>query len=29
MYPQMWEKSGISFAELVDQLIQLALERHQ
>jgi D-alanine-D-alanine ligase len=29
MYPQMWEKSGISFPELVDQLIQLALERHQ
>jgi D-alanine-D-alanine ligase len=28
MYPQMWEKSGVSFAELVDQLIQLALERH-
>lgn len=29
MYPQMWQKSGISFPELVDQLIQLALERHQ
>ena len=29
MYPQMWEKSGISFPELVDKLIQLALERHQ
>ncbi len=28
MYPQMWEKSGIPFPELVDQLIQLALERH-
>ena len=28
MYPQMWEKSGISFPELVDRLIQLALERH-
>ncbi|MGJ3253025.1 MAG: D-alanine--D-alanine ligase family protein [Elainellaceae cyanobacterium] len=28
MYPQLWEASGISFAELVDQLIQLALERH-
>lgn len=28
MYPQMWSKSGIPFAELVDQLIQLALERH-
>ena len=29
MYPQLWEKSGISFPELVDRLIQLALERHQ
>lgn len=27
MYPQLWEKSGISFSELVNQLIQLALER--
>lgn len=28
MYPQLWAASGISFAELVDRLIQLALERH-
>ncbi len=28
MYPQLWEASGISFSELVDRLIQLALERH-
>lgn len=28
MYPQLWAKSGISFAELVHRLIQLALERH-
>ena len=27
MYPQLWEKSGTSFSELVHQLIQLALER--
>ncbi|WP_009632423.1 D-alanine--D-alanine ligase family protein [Synechocystis sp. PCC 7509] len=27
MYPQLWEKSGVSFPELVDRLIQLALER--
>lgn len=27
MYPQLWAATGISFAELVDQLIQLALER--
>lgn len=29
MYPQLWQESGLSFAELVDQLIQLALERHE
>ncbi|MES1024556.1 D-alanine--D-alanine ligase family protein [Gloeocapsa sp. BRSZ] len=29
MYPQMWEKSGVPFTELVDRLIQLALERHR
>jgi D-alanine-D-alanine ligase len=28
MYPQMWAVDGISFPELVDRLIQLALERH-
>jgi D-alanine-D-alanine ligase len=28
MYPMMWEKSGIPFPELVDRLIQLALERN-
>jgi len=28
MYPQLWAASGLSFPELVDQLIQLALERH-
>ena len=27
MYPQLWGASGISFPELVDKLIQLALER--
>ncbi len=29
MYPQLWAASGIPFPELVDQLIQFALERHQ
>src|SRR6476661_3597064 len=28
MYPQMWAADGISFPELVNRLIQLALERH-
>jgi len=29
MYPRLWEASGISYSELIDRLIQLALERHQ
>lgn len=28
MYPQLWAATGIPFPNLVDQLIQLALERH-
>lgn len=28
MYPQLWEATGIPFSQLVDQLIQLAIERH-
>lgn len=28
MYPRMWEKSGLAYADLIDRLIQLALERH-
>ncbi len=28
MYPKLWEASGISFPELMDRLIALALERH-
>ncbi len=28
MYPRMWEKSGLTYSDLIDQLIQLALERH-
>ena len=28
MYPKLWEASGISYPELVDRLIDLALERH-
>ncbi len=27
MYPKMWEASGISYTELIDRLIRLALER--
>jgi len=29
MYPRLWEASGIPYSELIDRLIQLALERHQ
>lgn len=29
MYPKLWEASGISYPQLLDRLIELALERHQ
>ncbi|HEX6971773.1 MAG TPA: D-alanine--D-alanine ligase family protein [Limnochordia bacterium] len=29
MYPKLWEATGISYSELIDRLIQLALERHR
>ncbi|MBW4581066.1 MAG: D-alanine--D-alanine ligase [Tildeniella nuda ZEHNDER 1965/U140] len=28
MYPQLWAASGITFPDLVDRLVQLALDRH-
>ena len=28
MYPQMWEASGLPYPDLLDRLIQLAIERH-
>jgi D-alanine-D-alanine ligase len=28
MYPKLWEATGISYPELIDRLIQLALERY-
>ena len=28
MYPKMWEYTGIPYADLIDRLIELALERH-
>lgn len=27
MYPRLWQHEGMSFSQLVDRLIQLALER--
>jgi D-alanine-D-alanine ligase len=29
MYPRLWEASGISYPELIDRLIQLAIEDHR
>src|SRR5579871_2903697 len=29
MYPKLWAASGIEYAELIDRLIQLGIERHQ
>lgn len=28
MYPKLWIASGISYSDLIDELVQLALERH-
>ncbi len=28
MYPKMWEASGLPYAQLIDELVELALERH-
>jgi D-alanine-D-alanine ligase len=27
MYPKLWEASGLSYSDLIDKLIQLAMER--
>jgi hypothetical protein len=29
LFPQMWEATGVPFADVVDRLIALALERHR
>jgi D-alanine-D-alanine ligase len=29
MYPKLWEATGLSYPELIDRLIDLALERHE
>lgn len=28
MYPKLWEASGVTYPELIDRLLQLALQRH-
>jgi D-alanine-D-alanine ligase len=29
MYPKLWEASGVTYRELVDRLVELAIERHE
>jgi D-alanine-D-alanine ligase len=29
MYPKLWQASGLTYSELIDRLIELALERHE
>jgi D-alanine-D-alanine ligase len=29
MYPKLWEATGLSYSQLIDRLIELALERHR
>ena len=29
MYSQLWEASGLAYPELLDRLIELAVERHE
>src|SRR5437763_4527991 len=29
MYPKLWEASGLPYAQLMDRLIELAIERHE
>ncbi len=29
MYPKMWEATGLAYPELIDELVRLALERHE
>jgi len=29
MYPKLWEASGLPYAELIDELIRLALQRKE
>ena len=28
MYPKLWEASGLAYADLIERLIDLAIERH-
>jgi D-alanine-D-alanine ligase len=28
MYPKLWEASGVPYADLIDELVRLAIDRH-
>jgi len=28
MYPKLWQASGVSYTQLIDRLIQLAMQEH-
>jgi len=29
MYPRLWQQAGLSYADLIAKLVELALERHK
>jgi D-alanine-D-alanine ligase len=29
MYPKLWDATGLPYKQLIDRLIQLAIERHK
>ncbi|MGO1632380.1 MAG: D-alanine--D-alanine ligase, partial [Staphylococcus equorum] len=29
MYPRLWENMGVTYAELIERLIELAKEKHE
>ena len=29
MYPKMWEATGLAYPDLIDELVRLAVERHE
>ena len=29
MYPKLWEATGLPYGDLIDELVQLALDRHE
>jgi D-alanine-D-alanine ligase len=29
MYPKMWDATGLPYPQLIDELVRLAVERHE